>query len=609
MWFEPEKYRKVLVDHNKELWALKGEITEKQARIAIAKYFRRNIGACIYFLTGITLAPYQIITIKGMLNRNNTLCVWGRGVGKTFCAAVYCILQMIFEPGSNILIAGPTFRTARFIFNHIEKIVARPEAQLLMDCFGAKSKRNDEFKWAINGGEIIAIPLNGEKIRGFRANILVIDEFLLMSEEIVEKVLLPFLVSPQDVGERIKTRKDEDEKIEQGEMQEADKKVFKDKAKFIALSSASYQCEYLYRKYDEFIKKIYENDSKDEATYFVSQMGWDSIPPEMMDKGVIELASSNEANAATFKREYQAQFIDGSDSYFSMNKMIACTVPDGQEPTLLLSGDKNKKYILAIDPNASNSATADFFAMCVIEMDDDFKGGTVVHNYATAGKDLKDHVLYLYYILTNFNIELIIIDYAGYQFIETANENELFRKVGLDLKIFEFYAEKDGAELEEQLKFARRLYNKQIQRIVFTQLFSTDSIRKMNENLQGFIDYKKIWFGGAIKGNLAAFNKATSFPLDLKLVDAEDRLSFIDRQEILLKQAKYQCASIVVSTSSRGVQSFDLPQIMKRDTSSKRARKDSYTALMLGTWGIKAYHDIMNVPEEQHETFTPFFIN
>jgi hypothetical protein len=42
----------------------------------------------------------------------------------------------------------------------------------------------------------------------------------------------------------------------------------------------------------------------------------------------------------------------------------------GTGNNLLLKGDK-EKYILAIDLNFSNSPTADNFAMCVVEIDDD----------------------------------------------------------------------------------------------------------------------------------------------------------------------------------------------------------------------------------------------
>jgi hypothetical protein len=428
--------------------------------------------------------------------------------------------------------------------------------------------------------------------------------------------LIPYLVVPKDLKRRKAIRDRENELVEKGVIQNSERTKFENKAKFIALSSASYTCEYLYRKYDQYLKEIQSPTiDEDYGTYFVSQMGWDSVPEDRMDKAVIKMASSNEANLATFQREYCAKFIDGSDSYFSMNKMLACSVPDGQEPTMLVQGDKKKKYILSIDPNFSNSETADHFAMCVLELDDDKTGATVVHSYAEAGKDLKDHIQYLYYIYKNFNIEMILIDYAGYQFIDSANESELFRKDNIELKIFDFTAEKDGAELTEELKKARRAYNKQIHRIVFTQYFTSDFIRKANEWLQGCIDYKKIWFGSSIKGNPSAFDKALSANINVdQLVDVNDLKQespityFIDNQEVLIKQTRYQCAAIEVKTTAKGVQSFDLPLIMKRDNNPNRQRRDSYTALMLGAWAMKCYAEIMAVNEETGETFSPFFV-
>lgn len=613
-WYSPEKYGRPIIDVNKDFLNLKGELEEKQARITLAKFLYRNIGFTTELLTGIKLYPDQIINIKGMLNSNYTMCVWGRGLGKTFSAAMFCILQSIFFPKSKILIAGPTFRTARFIFNYIEKTCDSPNAQMLFQAMGVKSKRNDEFRWNINGGEIVAIPLNGEKIRGFRANVLVIDEFLLMSEDIVEKVLMPFLLAPQDIDERQTIRRKEDELIRRGILKESERMKFPNKAKFIGLSSASYTCEFLYKKYDEFIKKIYDPSMPETGEkYFVSQLAWNAIPEDRIDKSIIELASSNESNQATFKREYGAQFIDGSDSYFSMKKMLECSIPDGESPSIQIKGEKDKKYILAIDPNFSNSPTADHFAMCLVEIDDDPNkvSGTVVHSYAKAGKDLKDHIKYFYYLWKNFNIEMIIIDYAGYQFIEAANESEWFKKDKVEVKVFEFYAEKDGAELEDQLKAARKLFNKEINRIAFTQYFTTDFIRKGNEWLQGCIDYKKIWFGSNIKADSSTFDKAisTQFDSDLDLVDEDSLGDLIDEQEILMRQTKYQCASIEVKSTAKGTQSFDLPQIMKRDTSASRMRRDSYTALMLACWGLKCYKDITKIAEEsQSASFEPILI-
>ena len=98
MWYAPEKYQQNLPDLNKELLNLKGELTDKQAKISLAKFLRGNIGITTELISGIKLAPFQEITLKGMMNRNFSMCVRGPGCGKTFIASVFCFLQCIFNP-------------------------------------------------------------------------------------------------------------------------------------------------------------------------------------------------------------------------------------------------------------------------------------------------------------------------------------------------------------------------------------------------------------------------------------------------------------------------------------------------------------------------------
>ena len=147
MWYCPEKYNRPLPDVNKEILSLKGELDDTAAKVSLAKFLRGNLGFTTELISGIKLAEFQEITLKGMMNRNFSMCVWGRGCGKTFIASVFCFLQCIFEPKTKILIAGPTFRTARFIFNNLEKLVDTKGASLLQQAFGAKAKRNDAFEW------------------------------------------------------------------------------------------------------------------------------------------------------------------------------------------------------------------------------------------------------------------------------------------------------------------------------------------------------------------------------------------------------------------------------------------------------------------------------
>ena len=607
MWYCPDKYKQQKFPNlNDEFLSLKGELNDKETKISLARFLRANLGFTTELISGLKLAPFQEITLKGMLNRNFSMCVWGRGCGKTFIASVFCFLQCLFEPGTKILIAGPTFRTARFIFNHLEKLVESKEAELLAQCFGAKAKRNDQFEWLINGGSITAIPLNGEKIRGFRANVLVLDEYLLLPEDIISTVLMPFLVAPQNMKERLQIREMEDKLIEEGHMKEEDRFVFENTSKMIALSSASYTFENLYRQYKEWMEKIYSKDDSD-ATYFISQMGYEALPTEMIDPTIIEEAQSGGQSHSSFQREYCAQFTDGSDSYFSAKKMHQCTVPDGEFPSLKIRGEEDKKYILGIDPSFSNSPSSDFFAMAVMELDEENPyNSTLVHNYAVPGADLKDHIAYMDYVTDAFDLEMIIIDNAGFQFIDACNENEAFTKKRM--KFFDFDSDKEGVDYEKMLRKARRAYNKQDGVKCFKQVFTTNFIRSANEYLQACIDHKKLWFASRISPAPDAFTRATNQKIKLRFKNGETVLDLIENQDNLIYQTKKQCTLVEVKSTAKGVQTFDLPQHLKRDTSQNRARKDNYTTLMLGNWAVKCYYDMIEIPNEEEATFVPQMI-
>jgi hypothetical protein len=605
MWYCPEKYVTEPENINKKMLEMEGFLSDREAKMTLARFLQANLGFTTELLSGIKLATYQEVTLRGMMNRNFTMCVWGRGCGKTFIASVFCFLQCIFNPGTKILVAGPTFRTARFIFSNLEKMVESKGAELLAQCFGAKIKRNDQFEWSINGGTITAIPLNGEKIRGFRANVLLLDEYLLLPEDLINTVLMPFLVAPQNMKERIEIREMEDKLIGSGHMTEEERIVFNNDSKMIALSSASYTFENLYKTYKDWSNHIY-SDKESNSSYFISQMGYEALPEHMIDQTIIEAAQDGGTSNASFQREYCAMFTDGSDSYFSAIKMHDCTVPDGEEPTTLVKKRRDKKYVVGIDPNMSDSPSADYFGIAIMEIDEEKETSTLVHNYAGLGS-LSKHVQYLYYILENFDPVLISVDNAGSDmFLDAANNSKLFLDNKINLKTIEFDSNKEGTDYIKQTRDFKRAYNKENRQIVFNQVFSSDWIRKANELLQANIDYKRVWFASRTSANGSEFDKQSTYRINLKQVGEENLGMFIETQDDLIHQVKRQCALVEVKTTARGTQTFDLPQHLKRNISAGRARKDNYTALLLANWATKCYFDMQNYKlSEGSSTFVP----
>jgi hypothetical protein len=474
------QHKKNISKVNQELLKLKGELTDNEARISLAKFLRHNLGFTTDLALGLTLESYQELTINSFFNKNYCMLIWGRGCAKSFCAAIYCILKCIFEPGTKILIASINFRTSRRVFNEIERFLSSPGAALAKQCFGLKSKRNDQFEWEINGGSITAIPLTGEKIRGIRANVLILDEFLLLPAEIIDNVLIPFLSSPRDVGERIKVRRLEEELIKKGLLHPDDKQIFENTSQMLALSSASYTFEHLFdvhQKWAHLIEHPEDQETKDgelPGSYFISQLSYEALPQHMVDQAAIQVAKSGGSSHHSFLREYCARFIDGGDSYFSPQKMHLCTVPDGEYPTTKVVGDPDKKYILSIDPNFSASRSADYFAMSIIELDENKKQGILVHGYQAAGSSLQDHIKYFYYLYKHFNIALIVIDHAGADtFIDAVNHSELMKSFNKKIGFIDFESDKENEDYVKMVKQCASQYNKDFGTICVKQYFTS----------------------------------------------------------------------------------------------------------------------------------------
>lgn len=604
MIFTPKKYIQPVPNINLDLLKLEGELDEELAKATLAQFLRYNLNITTDWVMGVKLPAYQLAVLKAFFLRNYNLCVMGRGCGKTHLAALACYLLPIFNPGTNIVIAGPSFRTARNIFSYMEKMENSKEGILLKQCVGVKSKRNDLWELELNGGKIRAIPLN-ERVRGFRANVLIIDEFLLLSEDIVKDVLMPFLVIPADVKERIVITRREDEKISRGEMTEDQRTIFGDTSRLICLSSASYSFEYLYTLYKDWCEKIF-SDKMDVATYFVNQVAFDAIPSYMIEKSVIEEAKSSDDTHPSFKREYCAIFTDGSDSYFSAKKMHQLTIQDGERPTTLIRGNPNKIYSINIDPNFSQSASADHFAMNVLELDIEEEKATLVHNYAVAGVELRKHIEYFYYLITNFNVVIICADSADGNFVQSANESSLFINNNIKIDMVNYDGSLKGEDYTKMLKEVRNEYNLGTRKICFKHLFNQDSIRRINEQLQTWINTNRIHFASRLTQLAEDYEAALNIKLPLQFEKNESLLDLISNNDDLIYTTKKECSLIEVTTSPTGGQKFDLPAQLRRNASANRARRDSYTALLLGIESAEAYFAIMKQqPKESHKMFTP----
>ncbi len=607
---------------NEELLKLQGHLDEQDAKYHLHNFLRENITFTTNLLSGVELFPFQHLAIKSMLETDYFLGIWSRGMSKSFSTAIYAFLDAIFNQGVQIGILAATFRQSKMIFEKIEDIAGKPEAQFLSQCITKKSKKNDQWTLEIGESKIIALPLgDGSKLRGFRFHRIIIDEFLLMPEHIYNEVILPFLSVVQNPTEREKVKKLEDKLIAQGKMEEKDRYVWPNN-KLIALSSASYKFEYLYKVYETFEDLIVNGvppGSKDNSKRVIMHFSYDVAPEALYDQNLIN-QSKQTMSQSQFDREFNAIFTDDSSGYFKTSTMAACTINEGEAPHMEIAGDKDSKYLLAFDPSWAESESSDDFAIQVFKLNDNTQTGTLVHSYAVPGLKMQDHINYFHYILTHFNIVCIIGDYGGgVQFLQAANASEKFNQS--NIKIEEIGVEFDDLEnYQKVLIDAKNSYNLKEKKICVLRKPSSDWIRRANELLQANFDHKRIWFGSRpldenyhmqVKKNIP-INDLIFMPNQKELLKGSGQskiIDFIDHQYDMVNYTKNQCALIQVSSSPQGTQTFGLPTSLRRQSGPNKTRKDSYSALVLGNWMIKTYYDFMNAKSAPVDsTFIPYMV-
>jgi len=631
-----QRPRKLDLNVNEELLQYEGFLEEKEAKLLLYRFLKENVSFTTQMLMGVELFPFQSMSIKGMMIADYFMGIWARGLSKSFSTGIFASLYAILEQGVHIGIISKSFRQSKMIFSKIEDIANDPKAALFAQAITDVKHSNDEWVMKIGKSTIRALPLgDGEKLRGFRFHVMIIDELLLMPEKIINEVIIPFLGVVPNPTERKKVREAEETLVKMGKLKEEDMTIFPNN-KLIGLSSASYKFEYLYKLYSDYERLIRDPESstifdsaedkkrkqKKTAYRIITHFSYDIAPQDLYDENLLDHAKST-MSISQFEREFGAKFTDDSSGYFKISRMMACTVPDGEGQSVQIRGDPDAEYILAVDPSWSESDSSDDFAMQILKLNKETETGTLVHSYAMSGTNLKKHIAYMLYVLDNFNIVAMVMDYnGGLQYMNSLNESAEFEERKLKIKTIEVDAD-DPLEYNKSITEARRQYNQKDMRICYLRKPSSIWIRNANESLQAAFDHRRILFAGMAlntKNGPQDYTDQIKKEIDISNIsfcadeyafkDQDNRgrmIDFLEIQKENIELTKSQCALIEVTTSPQGTQSFDLPRELKKQTGKNKTRKDSYTALVLANWMMGFYYDMMKAKAEMPR-FRPRFI-
>ncbi len=299
---------------------------------------------------GIELMDHQIAMALICLASKRALCLMGRQSGKSAGLSALALWEAVVQPNSSIIMVSAAQRQSDALMQKILGFVAHEEK--LFDSISSSNR--EELKFT-NGSVIRALPASG-LIRGYTATRVLLDEARdVLNEEETYSAIEPMLLVSNGF-----------------------------------LSIATTPLGRQGRVWDAWNSPLY---LKIQVASSVSKYASE----EHLERQKLEMS------AALYQCEYEAQFMDVADSYFSVESIQRCAY----DYDMIEFPEKGKRYSLGIDWARVRDASV----MIVTSQD---KDGLVRVEYIKAFHNvpLPTQVSFVKHLHRTFNFVKIVSEYA-----------------------------------------------------------------------------------------------------------------------------------------------------------------------------------------------------
>lgn len=387
-----------------------------QGAIRDAGYYRQNPSDFVRDYLHISLRLFQKLLLIMMFWATEFVFVACRGLGKTYLTAIFCVTRCILYPGTKICIASGTRGQS---VNVLEKIILelKPQSrELALEIDEKMTKlQSTQAQVVFKNGSFIKVVTASDSARGNRANILLVDEYRMVSKDVIDTILTKFLTNP-----RIPPYMNKPEY--KGSPREVNKTLY--------LSSAFYGDHWSYQKANGDFNNMVDGRGK----YFVCGFPYEvAIEEGLLMKETVESQMLDEGfNEITWSIEMNAEFYLGTDgSFFEWNSVaknrhikypwlpdkVASLVGNNQKVRVppKMNGEKrilSADIALMASKKHNNDATAIFVNQMVPT-----KAGKYTHNIvytdSMEGLRTEDQALRIRKLYDEYQCDYIVLDTNG----------------------------------------------------------------------------------------------------------------------------------------------------------------------------------------------------
>tara|TARA_R100000152_G_C6781339_1_gene215647 strand:+ start:1067 stop:2863 length:1797 start_codon:yes stop_codon:yes gene_type:complete len=566
----------------------------------------------------------QALMLKEMWNRKFPMLVGSRGLGKTFLLSLYCMLRAMLIPGRKVVVVGAAFRQSKYLHDYMESIWKNaPILRDMCDSNSGPRRDVDMCRMTINGSIISALPIgDGQKIRGQRANDIIADEFASMSREVFENVIAGFAAVSASPVENVKRlameKKAKELGIDTTSLQEKNA-VDSAQTNQIVLSGTAYYDFNHFAEYWKRWKTIIETKGDKKAIsnnvfngedipdsfrwddYSIIRIPVELIPKGFMDEGQIARSKATVHNGI-YLMEFGAVFTKDSQGFFKRSLIESCVgtevnpVKTQNESVYfdpILKGEKNGKYVMAIDP----ASEVDNFSIIILEIHPDHR--RIVYCWTTTRKDHTERVK------RGLTKENNFYSYCARKIRELM---DLFPIVHIAMD-----AQGGGYSVAESLHDVNQI---QPGELAIWPVIEEDK-PKPSDDQQGlhilelcqFAKYD--WYSDANHGlrkdledKILIFPRFDPVTIGLSIEEDKANSRFYDTLEdcvMEIEELKNELSLIEVTESSNGRMRWDTPEVKVGVGKKKRMRKDRYSSLLMANMSARNINF-----EEKQSTYTAY---
>ena len=382
-------------------------------------FYRANPHRFVHDYLHVDLHLFQKILIV-MMNLCVVLCFIGaRGIGKTFLCSIFCVVRAILYPGTKVVIASGRRSQA---VNVLEKIMLelKPNSPELAAEIDERQSRTtgQNPQIVFHNGSYIKVVTASDSARGNRANLLLIDEFRMVSKDTIDTILRKFLAQKRSPRYR-----DLDKEARRKALEKELNQTF-------YLSSAYFADHWSFLKCKDTFKAML---SDKERRQFVCGLPYQlSIREGLLDEEAIEEEmSETDFNEIKFMMEYEALWWGDTDGAFfdfssvSKNRKIQYPMLPSRLSSLLQS---SKLRIQPKQPGELRLLSADIALMSSRKHNNDAsaifvnqmlptKAGrytsNIVYTENCEGMRTEEQALVIRRLYDEFQCDYIVLDTAG----------------------------------------------------------------------------------------------------------------------------------------------------------------------------------------------------